>query len=123
MRRAVVVMGVSASGKTLASWSVQAFIDRSIAEFFVDGGVHAGTVLFYPTQPLTSASVAARDLPAGAEVSVAVWSVASAWAEYEDENGTVVGNVTQSSSSSASPSSTSSASSKRYKMYEGKFVA
>jgi beta-fructofuranosidase len=110
------------TGKTLASWSVQAFIDRSIAEFFVDGGVHAGTVLFYPTQPLTSASVAARDLPAGAEVSVAVWSVASAWAEYEDENGTVVGNVTQSSSS-ASPSSTSSASSKRYKMYEGKFMA
>ncbi|KAK9418871.1 putative Glycosyl hydrolase [Seiridium unicorne] len=106
---------VYSDGSGLASWSVQAFIDRSIYEVFVDGGVHAATVLFFPTQPLTTASVAARDLPTGAEVSIAVWSVASAWAEYEDENGTVVGNVTESGNSTSS-------SAKRHMVYESKFV-
>lgn len=83
---------------TAGTWRVQAVVDRSILEVFVDGGVHAGTVLFYPTQPLTLVTLATADLPAGVEVSVAVWSVKSAWAEYEDEQGTVVGNVTTEAS-------------------------
>lgn len=79
---------------TSGTWRVQAVIDRSILEVFVDGGVHAGTVLFYPNNPLTMVNVATAQLPAGVEVNVAIWSVKSAWAEYEDEQGTVVGNVT-----------------------------
>lgn len=79
---------------TAASWRVQAVIDRSMLEVFVDGGVHAGTVLFYPSQPLTMVNLVTSNLPVGVEVSVAVWSVKSAWAEYENEQGTVVGNVT-----------------------------
>lgn len=79
---------------TSGTWRVQAVIDRSILEVFVDGGIHAGTVLFYPNNPLTMVNVATAQLPAGVEVSVAIWSVKSAWAEYEDEQGTVVGNVT-----------------------------
>lgn len=80
---------------TSGSWRVQAVIDRSILEVFVDGGVHAATVLFFPDQPLTLMSLGTANLPAGVEVSVAVWSLKSAWAEYENEQGTVVGNITE----------------------------
>ncbi|OIW23778.1 glycoside hydrolase family 32 protein [Coniochaeta ligniaria NRRL 30616] len=81
---------------TAGTWRFQGVVDRSIYEVFVDGGVHAGTFLFYPTQPLTLLSLAAADLPKGTKVSVAVWGLESAWARYEDQNGTVAGNVTGS---------------------------
>lgn len=79
---------------TSGTWRMQAVIDRSILEIFVDGGVHAATVLFFPDQPLTLMSLGTAALPAGVEVSVAVWSLKSAWEEYENEQGTVVGNLT-----------------------------
>ncbi|KAI1115552.1 glycoside hydrolase family 32 protein [Nemania sp. NC0429] len=82
----------------LASWSMQAIIDRSIFEVFVDRGIHAATVVFYPTQPLTLLNVAAN-LPKGARVSVDIWSLKSAWAAFEDEQGVVLGNVTSSGDS------------------------
>ncbi|KAI0508937.1 glycosyl hydrolase [Xylaria bambusicola] len=85
------------SGDGLASWSMKAVIDRSIFEVFVDGGIHAGTVLFYPQQPLTALNLAARLHP-GARISVNVRSLKSTWAEFENENGTVLGNVTDSRS-------------------------
>lgn len=77
-------------------WRFQGVVDRSVYEVFVDGGAHAGTFLFYPTQPLTLLSVAAAGLPKGTKVSVAVWGLKSAWAQSEDVNGTVAGNVTRS---------------------------
>ncbi|KAI0115572.1 glycosyl hydrolase, partial [Nemania sp. FL0031] len=82
----------------LASWSMKAIIDRSIYEVFVDRGIHAGTTVFYPKQPLTSLNLTSS-LPAGARVSVDIWSLKSAWAAYENGQGTVVGNTTHSSSS------------------------
>ncbi|GAW18294.1 hypothetical protein ANO14919_077690 [Xylariales sp. No.14919] len=90
----------SGSSDALASWSVKAVIDRSIFEVFVDRGIHAGTVLFYPSQPLTTLNLASR-LPEGARVSVDIWSLKSAWAEYEDEQGVVYGNVTSSGNSTS----------------------
>jgi beta-fructofuranosidase len=81
------------------TWRVQAVIDRSILEVFLDGGVHAATVLFYPEEPLTNLKLGTANLPAGVEVSVAIWALKSAWAEYENEQGTVVGNVTDTGSS------------------------
>lgn len=80
-------------------WRVQAVIDRSILEVFLDGGVHAATVLFYPEEPLTVLNLGTANLPSGVEVSVAVWALKSAWAEYENEQGTVVGNVTDADGS------------------------
>ncbi|KAI0968734.1 glycosyl hydrolase [Xylaria arbuscula] len=68
----------SGSGDALASWSMKAIIDRSIFEVFVDRGIHAGTVVFYPLQPLTALKLAAR-LPSGAHVSVDIWSLKRAW--------------------------------------------
>ncbi|POS70440.1 beta-fructofuranosidase [Diaporthe helianthi] len=79
---------------TTGTWRVQAVIDRSILEVFLDGGVHAATVLFYPKEPLTHLTVGTADLPAGVEVSVAIWALKSPWAEYEDDQGIVAGNVT-----------------------------
>lgn len=99
----------SSTDKT-ASWRVQAVIDRSMYEVFLDGGRHAGTVLLYPTQPLTVVNVAARDLPAGAQVSVAIWSLKSTWAGMANDQGTVLGNVT-----------TKAPASKRHMIYEGGF--
>lgn len=83
---------------TAGAWRVQAVIDRSILEIFVDGGVHTATVLFFPDEPLSILKLGTADLPAGVEISVAVWSLKSAWAEYENEQGTVVGNVTTAAS-------------------------
>lgn len=68
---------------TSGTWRLQAVIDRSILEVFVDGGVHAGTVLFYPEEPLTKLTVATANLPAGVEVSVAVWALKSGWDDVE----------------------------------------
>jgi beta-fructofuranosidase len=97
----------------VASWRMQALFDRSICEWFVNGGVHAATVLFYPTQPLTTVSLASQALPPGATVSVAIWSVKSAWAASANEQGTVLGNVTSSGEGAAG--------SKRDMIYEGSF--
>ncbi|KAI1632514.1 glycosyl hydrolase [Biscogniauxia mediterranea] len=101
----------SSDPSALASWRMQAVVDRSIFEVFVDGGLHAGTVLFYPTQPLSLLTVAARDLPEGAQVSVSVRALKSAWAEYEDESGIVAGNATETANSTA----------KRHMAYEAAF--
>ncbi|ROW04764.1 hypothetical protein VMCG_04731 [Cytospora schulzeri] len=86
---------------TSGTWRLQAVIDRSMLEVFLEGGVQAATVLFYPTQPLTMVTLGTADLPAGVHVSIAVWALKSAWAEYEDENGMVLGNVTDSGSTAA----------------------
>ncbi|KAI1355865.1 glycosyl hydrolase [Xylaria sp. FL0043] len=87
----------SGSSDTLASWNMKAVIDRSIFEVFVDRGIHAATVVFYPLQPLTNLNLAAR-LPSGACVSINVWALKSAWAQFENEQGIVLGNVTESRS-------------------------
>ena len=86
---------------TSGTWRFEAVIDRSMLEVFVDGGIHAATVLFYPTQPLTTMTLRTADMPAGVQVSVAVWALESAWAQYENEQGVVVGNVTSSGSISS----------------------
>jgi beta-fructofuranosidase len=94
------------SRSALASWSMKAIIDRSIFEVFVDRGIHAATVVFYPTQPLTVLNLAAQALPPGAQVSVDIWSLKSAWAEFENEQGIVLGNITGSTNSTGRRSMT-----------------
>ncbi|KAI1268804.1 glycoside hydrolase family 32 protein [Xylariaceae sp. FL1019] len=97
---------------SLASWRMQAVLDRSMFEVFLDNGVHAGTVLFYPEQPLSLLNLVTRDLPEGTEVSVSVRALKSAWAQYEDEQGTVLGNVTSLSNSTT----------KRHMTYKSEFA-
>lgn len=80
------------------TWSLSGVIDRSIIELFLDQGTYSATATFFPVQPLSIFSISTAGLPAGAKVSVAVWGLESAWAQYEDESGQVVGNVTTSSS-------------------------
>jgi beta-fructofuranosidase len=69
---------------TSGKWRFQGVIDRSMYEVFLDGGVHAGTVLFYPTELLTVLSLSTSDLPPGTQVSVAVWGLKSTWTEAKD---------------------------------------
>lgn len=76
-------------------WNVEGVLDRSILEVFVDRGIHAGTVLFYPDQPLTVLNVASTDLSEEAKVELSVWSLASGWEESTDEAGDVRTNSTR----------------------------
>ncbi|KAJ9645824.1 Invertase [Coniosporium tulheliwenetii] len=78
------------------TWSLSGVIDRSILEVFINGGEHSATITFFPTQPLTVMALSTMDLPPDTGVSVAVYALESAWQQYENENGTVVGNVTES---------------------------
>lgn len=76
------------------TWSMTAVIDRSILEVFAEGGQRSATTTFFPTQPLTTLILASADLLPSMSVSVAVWGIESAWLQYENEQGTVFGNVT-----------------------------
>jgi beta-fructofuranosidase len=80
---------------TGGTWRFQAVIDRSMYEVFVDSGVHAGTVTFFPTQPLTLLSLKSASMPKDVQFSVDVWAIKSAWKAAENEHGTVVGNTTK----------------------------
>jgi beta-fructofuranosidase len=75
-------------------WNVEGVLDRSVLELFVDRGVHAATMLYYPESPLTVLSVASNDLSEEAEVEVKVWGLESAWGAKKGSDGVVRGNVT-----------------------------
>ncbi|KAH7322941.1 glycosyl hydrolase [Stachybotrys elegans] len=77
-----------------SSWSMSGVIDRSMLEVFIDGGVESATNVFYSTQPLTLLVLGAANFPEGMEASVRVNALESAWADQEDEDGLVLGNVT-----------------------------
>ncbi|KAI0351869.1 hypothetical protein OH77DRAFT_1410245 [Trametes cingulata] len=79
------------------SWTLSGVVDRSIIEVFLNEGEAIGTAAFYATQPLTLFTLETAGLPEGASASVAVYAVESAWKEFEDSGGIVVGNVTTSS--------------------------
>ena len=79
------------------TWNIQGVFDRSMLEVFLDRGAHSGTTTFYPEQPLTLMTMAVAGLPPGnMTVSAAVYEIKSAWQQYENDQGTVLGNVTRS---------------------------
>lgn len=70
---------------TADTWRVQAVIDRSVLEVFVDGGATRGHRLVLPRlAALTLGHLATADVPAGVQVRVAICSVQSAWAAYDN---------------------------------------
>ncbi|KAK2070420.1 hypothetical protein P8C59_004910 [Phyllachora maydis] len=80
---------------TAGSWRLQAVVDRSVMEVFVDGGIHTGTAVFYPEgERLSLLRLAVEDLPKGSELSVKVWGLKSTWAAMVDKSGLVRGNDT-----------------------------
>ena len=81
------------------SFYFDAVIDRSLYETFLNDGALSSTTSFFSTAPLTLMSFATDSIPAGVTVDAKVYALQSAWQQYEDENGTVVGNVTSSGSS------------------------
>jgi beta-fructofuranosidase len=72
-------------------------IDRSIFEAFLDEGTRSATVTFFPNAPLTQMTLSTADILDGMTISVSVSAINSAWATMENEQGTVVGNVTDGS--------------------------
>jgi beta-fructofuranosidase len=83
------------------TWSMIGVIDRSIFESFLDGGTRSATVTFFPNAPLTQMTLSATDILDGMTISVSVSAINSAWATMENEQGTVVGNITDGSANAA----------------------
>ena len=73
---------------------IEGVIDRSIFEFFLNGGEKSATTTFFPEQPLDTLVVAARGVNEGVGVSVKIVALESAWAKVENATGVVVGNAT-----------------------------
>lgn len=84
----------NASSSKQMHWIV---VDRSIAEFYVDSGLHTGTMSYFPTQPLTRLDISTSHMPHGATVVVQAWGLKSIWASQQDQDGIVVGNITRGS--------------------------
>jgi len=79
-------------------WAISGIVDRTVLELFVQGGEQSATMLFFPTSPLDTMSITARDLHPNATASVAIWALRSGWTAQENVNGTVVGNATSMAS-------------------------
>lgn len=79
------------------TWRLEAVIDRSLLEVFLDGGQRSATMSFFPEGELDILVVSTLGLNEGVGVSVQVWGLQSAWMmeEVGMGNGTVVGNLTQ----------------------------
>ena len=76
------------------SYSLMVLVDRSVVEVFLDGGARSATSTYFSDGLMDTVSVSCSGLNADAEVSVGVWELNSAWVDYEDENGVVMGNST-----------------------------
>ena len=81
------------------SFHLDAVIDRSLYETFLDDGAASSTTSFFSDSPLTTLQFAADSIPAGTSIEVAVYELDSAWQQYEDGSGTVLGNITTQDSS------------------------
>jgi beta-fructofuranosidase len=84
-----------------SSFSMAGLLDRSIFEVFANGGERSATITLFPEQPFDTMILRTGGLNPGVSVSAKVWGLDSAWAQYEDENGTVKGNVTSSGNSTS----------------------
>ncbi|KAK3068903.1 hypothetical protein LTS18_000487, partial [Coniosporium uncinatum] len=80
------------------TWAISGIVDRTVLELFVQGGEQSATMLFFPTSPLDTISISARDVHPNATASVGIWALRSGWAAQENANGTVEGNVTSMAS-------------------------
>ncbi|KAB8360656.1 hypothetical protein FH972_024394 [Carpinus fangiana] len=77
------------------TWSVEAILDRSVLETFLDDGAYTGSTVFYPIEALTVMTFGVEGLPPGnMTVDVTVTGLKSTWEAQENEAGTVLGNVT-----------------------------
>jgi beta-fructofuranosidase len=64
----------------------------------LDGGTRSATTTFFPNEPLTQMTLSTADIQDSMKISVSVSAIKSAWADLANEQGTVVGNVTEGGS-------------------------
>ena len=74
---------------------LEGIVDRSIAEIFLDGGRNSATMTFFPTGALDTMEIRAGGLNAGVKIAVEVWALKSSWVGQENDDGMVLGNVTE----------------------------
>jgi beta-fructofuranosidase len=83
------------------TFMLEGIIDRSILEIFLDKGRNSATMTFFPEGPLDTMELRAGGLNEGVEISVVVQGLKSTWAEQANDDGIVVGNVTESNGSNS----------------------
>jgi beta-fructofuranosidase len=76
------------------SFVLEGFIDRSILELYVAGGLRATSSTFFPNSSLDTLDIFVQ----GMNVTVEVWELESAWATMASSDGIVYGNRTTSGS-------------------------
>jgi beta-fructofuranosidase len=94
-------------------------IDRSLFEVFLDGGARSATQSFFPMEPLTEMTLRTANILDDMVISVAVYALESGWADQENDEGTVVGNVTRSRGSGSG----SGYGDRRHRSYKAHFTA
>lgn len=85
------VFGPSTNG----TWGMSLVYDNSVLEIFLNGAQSAGTVTLFPTRRLDTLAITIGGIPSTASSSVAAWGLMDTWAAQANQNGTVLGNVTQ----------------------------
>ncbi|KAK8845610.1 hypothetical protein IAR55_006326 [Kwoniella newhampshirensis] len=59
---------------------IQGVVDRSLVEVYVDGGAVVGTMVVYPSEPLSTFAFVTNGLPEGSEIQFAAWELVDTWA-------------------------------------------
>lgn len=62
-----------------STWYMEAVIDRSLYEVFLDSGAQSGTVSFFPKSPLTVLTFHTTEVPTGVTINVEVYALNSVW--------------------------------------------
>jgi beta-fructofuranosidase len=81
------------------TFTLEAVMDRSILEVFLDGGRSSATMTFFPLGKLDTMELRAGELNGNVMLSVAIWGLQSTWANQASADGVVYGNLTSSGNS------------------------
>lgn len=74
-----------AGGTTTETYEFVGIMDRTIMEVFLNGGIDAGTMIFFPTQKLDRMKLKVGGVASGALVSFEAWGLKSGWTSDDIE--------------------------------------
>jgi beta-fructofuranosidase len=80
---------VSSAGSTVETFQISGILDRSMLETFVNGGLNAGTMIFFPLGKLNTIALTMNGLGKKGYVDFEVWGLRSGWGP-ENSNGETV---------------------------------
>jgi beta-fructofuranosidase len=75
------------SGSKMERYEIRGIMDRTILEAFVNGGVDAGTMVFFPNGRLNTIVLKIGGLGSGSWVDFEAWGLSSGWSSAQAGNG------------------------------------